>query len=177
MGHALYTEPLASIEMKIGNKNHIAFEIKDENLSEDLWDLNFYLGGKLISNEAVYIPTYLSILGKFSNQLLRKQFENLECESLSSNQRFNKLMKERDYNENQFFKHLLQIDETIDQYMIFVFQIGSETTFIWNCWDKHNCNSEHELKQIYSVKFLTEELLSTINQLIEKINKHLANKS
>ncbi len=116
--------------MKTGNKNHIAFEIKDENLSKDLWDLNFYLGGKLISNEAVYIPTYLPMFEKFSNQLSRKQSENLKFESLSSNQRFNTLMKERDSNENQFFKHLLQIDETIDQYIVFVFQIGSETTFV-----------------------------------------------
>ena len=111
--------------MKIGNKNHIAFEIKDENISKDFWDLNFHLGGKLISNEAVYIPTYLSMFEKFTNQLSRKQFENLKCESLILNQRFNTLMKGTDSNENQFFKHLLLRYMAIQHYTHNLSHIGA----------------------------------------------------
>lgn len=161
--------------MKIGNRNHIAFEIIDENLSKDLWNLNFYLGGKLISNKAVYVPTYLSMFKEFLNQLSNKQFENLKFDSSSSNQCFNTLIRERGSNENQFSKHLLQIDETIDQYMIFIFQTKLETSFIWTCWDEQNCNSDHKTNEISSVRFLTEELISTVNQLTDKINKELAN--
>lgn len=161
--------------MKIGNRNLIAFEIIDENLSKDLWNLNFYLGGKLISNEAVYVPTYLPMFEEFSNQLSNKQFENLKLDHSSSNERFSTLMKERDSNENQFFKHLLQIDETIDQYTIFVFQTELETSLVWTCWDEQNCNSDHKVNEIYSVRFLTEEFISIINQLTEKIKKQLAN--
>ncbi len=162
--------------MKIGNKNNIAFEIIDENLSKDLWNLNFYLGGKLISNEAVYVPTYHTMFEKFSNQLSKKQFENSKFDRSTLKQQFNTLIKKRDSNENQFFKHLLQIDETIDQYTIFAFQTEVETSLIWICWDEQNCNSDHMVNKIYSVSFLTEELISTINKLTEEMKKQSANK-
>lgn len=122
--------------MKIGNTNHIAFEVIEQNLSEDLCNLHFYLGGKLISNEDVYIPSYLAMFKEFSNQLSNKQFENLKLENSSSHERFNTLVKERGTNENQFFKHLLKLDETIDQYTIFVFQTGEETSLVWACWNE-----------------------------------------
>lgn len=163
--------------MKIGNRNHIAFETTEENLSTDICNLNFYMGGKLISNENVYIPTYLSMFKEFSNQLSNKQFENVKLEDSSSHERFNTLIKERDANENQFFKHLLKLDETIDQYTIFVFQTGLETSLVWTCWDKQNCNSDHNLDEIYSVRFSTHELISRINELTETIEKQLANKT
>lgn len=163
--------------MKIGNTNHIAFEIIEDHVSEDLCNLNFYLGGKLISNEDVYIPTYLAMINEFSNQLSNKQFENVKLENSSSLERFNTLIKERDANENQFFKHLLKLDETIDQYTIFVFQNGLETSIVWTCWNEQNCNSDHQLNEIYSVRFLTHELISTINQLTEKIRNPFANET
>lgn len=162
--------------MKIGTKNHIGFEITNENLSTNLWSLNFYLGGKLISNEAVYIPTYLQMFEELSHQLINRRFEKLKFERFSPNQMYNTLIKERDSNETQFFNHLPQIDETIDQYTIFVFQNKSETTFAWNCWDQHNCNSQHRINEVYSVQILTEEVVSTVNQLTEKITRQLANK-
>lgn len=160
--------------MKIGNRNHIAFETTEENLSTDFCNLNFYLGGKLISNEDVYVSTYLPRLNEFSNQLSNKQFENVKLEHSSYLERFNTLIKERDANENQFFKHLLKLDETIDQYTIFVFQTGVETSLVWTCWDEQNCNSDHNLDEIYSVRFSTHELISRINELTEKMGKQLA---
>lgn len=160
--------------MKIGNRNHIAFETTEENLSTDICNLNFYLGGKLISNEDVYVSTYLPRLNEFSNQLSNKQFENVKLEHSSSIERFNTLIKERNSNENQFFKHLLKLDETIDQYKIFVFQTGVETSLVWTCWDEQHCNSDHKLNEIYSVRFSTHELTSTIHQLTEKMGKQLA---
>jgi hypothetical protein len=160
--------------MKIGDKKHIAFEIIDKNPTGDLWHINFYLGGKLISNEAVYIPTYILELERLSNQLLERKFENLKFDGISHANCFNTLIKERDHKEDQFFNHLLQIDETIDQYIIFLFQNTLETAFVWSCWNKFNCNSEHSVNEIYYVQFLTEELVSMINQLINRI-KQFAN--
>lgn len=85
------------------------------------------------------------------------------------------LLKERDSDEPQFFRHLFQLDETIDQYTIFGFQANEMTRFVWTCWDENNCNSEHELNEVYSVELPTKELISTVDELTERLNKQLVN--
>jgi len=162
--------------MKFGNKNHVAFEIMDMNQSNDLWDLNFYLGGKLISKEAVYISSYCNILQEFKRSLGKNQYESVTLEALSTNECFYKLMEERDVDENQFFNYLFRLDETLDQYVIFVFQSKLETCFIWTCWDQNNCNNYHELNELYSVKTLTSELISIISEFTSEIYKERSKK-
>ncbi|WP_298514395.1 hypothetical protein [uncultured Kordia sp.] len=40
--------------MNVGNKKHISFEWTKNDPSQEVLDLNFYLGNKMISNESVY---------------------------------------------------------------------------------------------------------------------------
>ena len=122
-------------KMKIGNKNHISFKLSENNSSDQLSNLSFYLGGKLISNELIYIPTYISLLEIFVDDIENERLKNIKFEDLTSKQVFKTLFEEKDSNEPQFFKHLLRIDETIDQYNIFVFQTNETTRFVWACLD------------------------------------------
>lgn len=156
--------------IKIGNKNYISFEFAGNNSPNELLDLNFYLGNKLISDEPIYQPTYILSLQNLLDSLTKKQFENLKFEKLSSEQSFVTLMKERDSDETQFFEHLFQLDETIDQYTIFIFQMNEIIRFVWTCWDENRCNSDHELNMIYTVQFQIEELISIVNEFLKKLD-------
>lgn len=166
-----------NIKMKIGNKNHIAFEFKNNKQSKGLCSINFYLGGKLISDEDVFISSYLMAIEGFLNQVSKGKFENSKFITSYPVNCFNTLTKEKGSNESQYFNHLLQIDETIDQYMIFVLQKGENTVFTWKCWDKNNCNIEHKINQIYSIQFSNNELEITLNALVQKLKEQLANNS
>jgi hypothetical protein len=92
-------------------------------------------------------------------------------DELTPEQRFEKLSNEQDSAESQFFKHLFKLDETIDQYNILVFQSNESTDFIWTYWNEDNCNSEHELNQIYSVCIPTVELISWLYKLTDQLKK------
>lgn len=162
-------------EKIIGNKKTISFELTESNSPVEVLNLNFYLGNKLISNESIYLLTYISSVQNLLDDIIKKRFENVEFDNLSSKQRFRVLFKERDSNEQQFFKHLFQFDETIDQYTIFGFQTNDMVRFVWTCWDKNNCNAEHELHEINSIEFHIKELILTLNTLIEILNKQLIN--
>jgi hypothetical protein len=151
--------------MKIGNKNHISFELMGNNSPNELFNLNFYLGSKLISNESVYMPTYILSFQNVLDDIAKEQFKNIKFTGLSPEQAFVKVLKERDSDEPQFFRHLLQLDETIDQYTIFIFQMNEMIRFVWTCWDKNNCNPEHELNMVYAIQFPTEELILAVNTL------------
>jgi len=154
----------------IGNKNHVSFEFRENNSSKELLNLHFYLGSKLISDESIYLPTYILSLQNLLDNLRKEQFENTKFEELPSEQCFKMLLKERDSDKPQFFKHLFQLDETIDQYTIFIFQRNETVRFVWICWDENNCNSDHELNMIYTVQFQIKELISTVNKLMKKLD-------
>ena len=161
--------------MKVGNKNHISFELIGDNLPQQQLNLNFYLGNKMISNESVYVPTYILSLQNLIDDIKYERFTNIKFEGTSVEEDFKILLKERDLDETQFFKHLFLLDETIDQYTIFVFQINELIRFVWTCNDEHNCNYDHELNKIYSVQFLAKELISTVNGLINRLNIEVNN--
>ena len=147
------------------------FEFEGVIQSKELSKLHFYLGGKLISNESTYLPTYNSKFQNFYQAITEEQFKNSNFEDLSPEISYKKIIEERDTNEDQFFRHLFKLDETIDQYTILVLQKRNTTEITWTCWDKNNCNSEHILNKIYSVQFPTLELMTTVNHLLEYLNK------
>lgn len=67
--------------------------------------------------------------------------------------------------DNEYFKHLIRIDETIDQYFIFVVSKDDKVKFIWTCWDEHNCPKD-ELRKIHSVTISKYELNKTIDEYL-----------
>ena len=152
--------------MIIGNRSHISFELIDSDVLQAYVRLDFYLGNKLITNELVYVPTYIASFERFIELLNSGQFEELTLVGLSLEKRFEKLVNERESNESQFFKYLFQIDETTDQYTVFVFSSNDLVHIVWACWDEHNCNEEHQLNKIYSVSFPMKELTLTLYKLI-----------
>lgn len=155
--------------MTIGNKNTLAFELLD--YTGGLLNLNFYLGTKLISNEPVYTPTYRVSLEKILEQLNSGTLQNERLNGLTSIELVKTLESERFRSKSQFFRHLLQIDETIDQYVIFLRTQDRLTQFSWYCWDKNNCNPEHVLNEIYGATVPTSQLISTLEQLIVELRK------
>lgn len=155
--------------MITGNKETISFELSD--FTGGLLNLNFYLGNRLISDEPVYTPTYS--FENFTEQLRTGGLRNEHLNGLNPTEIVKKIEDERDSNEPQFFKHLLQIDETIDQYSIYVLETNGTTHF---SWDEHNCNSEHQLNEIYSTELPTSELISTLERLTSELEKELANR-
>ncbi len=161
--------------MQVGDKNHISFELTGDNPTQELLNLNFYLGNKLISNEPVYVPSYTLSLQNLIDDIKRDGFTNKKFKGISVEEDFKILLKERDSDEAQFFKHLFRLDETIDQYTIFVFQTSELIRFVWTCNVEHRCNHDHELHKIYSVQFLAKELISTVNVLIDSLNIEVNN--
>ncbi|WP_200975489.1 hypothetical protein [Echinicola sp. 20G] len=155
--------------MIIGNKETIAFELFD--YSDGLLNMKFHLGNKLISDEPVYVPTYNTSLQKILEQLNAETIKNDRLRGLTPIELVKTLESERDSNESQFFKHLLQIDETIDQYSIYFIIKEEQTQFCWYCWDEDNCNSEHEPNMVYFVTIRTSELISTLKQIVSKLRK------
>jgi hypothetical protein len=155
--------------MTIGNRESISFELS--NYTDNLLNLNFFLGNKLISNEPVYIPTYSHSFENNLDHLRTGVLKNEQLNGLTPTEIVKKIEDERDSNELQFFNHLLQIDETKDRYSIYVLETNDTTSFHWYCWDEHNCNKEHQLNEIYSTELLTSELTSTLERLISELKK------
>ena len=153
--------------MIIGNRKTISFELLD--FTGALLNINFYLGNRLISDQPVYIPTYS--FEKSVEQLRTGGLRNEHLNGLTPTEIVKKIEDERDSNEPQFFRHLLQIDETIDQYSIYLLETNGATRFSWYCWDEHNCNSEHQLNEIYSTELSTSELITTLEQLNSELKK------
>lgn len=161
--------------MKVGDKNHISFEFPGDSPTQQLLDLNFYLGNKLISNEPAYVPSYILSLQNLIDDINRDGFTNKKFKGISIEEDFKILLKERNSDEAQFFKHLFRLDETIDQYTIFVFQTSELIRFVWTCNFEHRCNHDHELHKIYSVQFPTKELISTVNMLLDSLHTEVNN--
>ena len=153
--------------MVIGKKETIYFVLMDD--PGELINIDFYLGQKLISSEPIYTPTYRASMLELIDRIKANDFRNEELFKLSPAETIKVLESERDSNQQQYFKHLLQIDESIDQYYIYAFQNSDEIQLIWNCWDKHNCNSQHQLNKVYSVTMYTSELLSSLSKLCQKL--------
>jgi hypothetical protein len=149
--------------MKFGDRNHISFELTEGNKPNEMMNVHFYLGGKLISNETVYLPTYISSFQNLLKRLSEGHFNNSAFTDLPPEQIFARLINERESNEKDYFTHLFQLDETIDEYVIFAFQKGDRIQLIWSCWDKERCNSDHELNNVYEIQFATYELIETVN--------------
>jgi hypothetical protein len=159
--------------MIIGNRETISFELSD--FTGGLLNINFYLGNRLISDEPIYVPTYCASLEQLLEQLNSGTLKNEHLYGLTPTELVTTLESERNSNESQFFRHLLQIVETIDQYSIYVLETNGTTSFNWYCWDEHNCNSEHQLKEIYSTELPTSDLISTLERLTSELKKELAN--
>jgi hypothetical protein len=157
--------------MTIGQKKQIAFELDFSDRFQELRNLKFYLGNRLISNESIYVPTYLESFERFTELLINGQFQKGKMKGLTAGQSFERVVNERDSDESQYFNHLLQVDETIDQYIIFVFQSNNFTELVWTCWDEHNCNSDHVLNKVYSTSIKTIELITILNELTNELNK------
>ena len=157
--------------MTIGHRNQIAFELDSLDKFQELRNLNFYLGNRLVSNESIYVPTYVASFERFIELLINGQFQKVRMKDLTIEQSFERIVNERNSDESQFFNHLFQVDETINQYTIFVFQSDTLTEFFWTCWDEHNCNSEHKLNEIYSTSINTTELTSILNELTNELKK------
>ena len=153
---------------QIGKKSHILFQLIENDRSKDILSLNLYLGNRLISKEPIFIPTYVFAFQNLVDNVKEERFKNIKFEELSSEQVFKVLSEERNSDEPQFFRHLLQLDETIDQYTIFTFQKNKLIKFVWVCRDENN--SEHQLNKIYSVQFQANELVSTVISLIEYLS-------
>ncbi len=160
--------------MIIGNRETISFELSD--FTGGLLNINFYLGNRLISDEPIYAPTYRASLEQLLEQLSSGTLKNEHLYGLTPTELVKILESERNSNESQFFRHLLQIDETIDQYSIYVLETNGTTLFSWYCWDEDNCNSEHQLNEIYSTELLTSELILTLERLTSELNRELANR-
>ncbi|GAB3650690.1 hypothetical protein GCM10028791_18310 [Echinicola sediminis] len=162
-------------KMKIGDRHHIQFELvltKDKPTNK-LSKINFYLGKKLISNEAVYVPTYILRFQNLLNKLNSEQFKDIKFDKLSHEQAYGLLMKERECEEPRFFRHLFQLDETIDQYTIFIFQTDLLIRFVWSCWDRDNCNADHELDVVNAVQFPIEKVILTVKKLIVELKQNM----
>ncbi len=152
--------------MIIGNKNHFSFELEEMSQPNELLDFSFYLGNKLISNEPVYVQSYLASIQDFIDNVHKEYFK-----SSSPEINYTSLFKKWNLQENEYSKHLFYLDETIDQYSIFIFQTNEVIRFVWICWDENNCNLDHELNKIYTVHFSIQELITTVNKLIDKLQK------
>ena len=159
--------------MIIRYRKQIAFGLNSSEKFQELRKLNFYLGNRLVSNESIYVPSYVAALERFNELLINGQFQKFRTKNLTIEQSFERIINERNSDETQFFNHLFQLDETIDQYTIFVFQSGTLTEFVWTCWDDHNCNSEHKLNEIYSTRINTTELTSILKQMTNQLKNDL----
>ncbi|MCE7993617.1 MAG: hypothetical protein HEP71_16655 [Roseivirga sp.] len=159
--------------MIIGNKQYISFEFKKTSSPQEISTINFHLGGKLISGESTYLPTYVVQIENFNQSVVDGRFSNPKLTKLTLEECFNKLVRERNSDEDQYFDHLLLLDETIDKYYIFAFQSNKSISFAWSCWDEHNCNDHHQLNQIYSVQIPTAELNSVLTQLCKELKNVL----
>ncbi len=156
--------------MIFGDKNQIAFELPVKSNSSGLLEVSFFLGGKLISSEPVYKPTYTYPLELFLRDISQGKFVNKRFEKLSFEEQFKIITEECETKNSQFFNHLFRIDETIDQYSIFIFQDSSSCRFIWSCWDINRCNSEHQLNATNSVEIPTFALVKVIKEFLLKVN-------
>ncbi|MEP4531491.1 MAG: hypothetical protein ABJ004_00285 [Cyclobacteriaceae bacterium] len=160
--------------MTIGNRETICFELS--NFTGGLLNLNFYLGNKLVTDEPVYAPTYSYSFQRNLERLRIGEFKNDRLNGLTPIQLVRTIETERDSNEPQFFKHLLQIDETIDQFQIYVLETNGLTSFAWYNSNERAFNSEQILNKIYSTELSTSELTSTLERLTFELEKELANK-
>ena len=154
--------------MVFGHKEKISFDVGLKNLPE-LSGLIFYLGNKLISDESIYEPVFMHRWDEFLGNLEASKFQNELLNGLTDIELYNKLNIDRESNESQYFKHMLQIDETIDQYKMFVIQVEDSTKFIWTCWDKYHCNADHKLNEIYSADIDTHELTKVVGDMLAQM--------
>lgn len=152
--------------MKIGKSKHIFYNLDFSNPEKNI---RFYLNNQLISNEWVYIPTYIKLLEDFIENIKNNLFNSFDMEQLPAEHRLEKIIKEKESNEKQYFNHLFQLDETIDQYNMFIFQSMNIIDLNWKCWDKNNCNSDHKLNQVYNVLIHKDEVINECNELIFKL--------
>ncbi len=157
-------------EMTIGKRESISFEFSIN--SDCLLNIKFHIGNKLVSNESIYTPTYANAFDKILEQLRTGKFKNENFHALSPTEIIKKIEEERDSNEQQFFKHRLQIDESTDQYSIYILEDCETTTFSWYCWDKNNCNSDHQINEIYTMEIPSSELISILELLIFELKNH-----
>lgn len=149
--------------MTIGNKELIAFDLS-QSASNGLTNLRFFIGTRLLSDEPVFFPTYKAQIELLLRNLTERKYEidnNVDPFEALSGDRVD-------------HKHLVTLDETIDQYSIHLFTTKEEATFIWECWDSKNCNTDHKLNQHYSITMKFDFLKETLEILKNK--KTFANK-
>ncbi|WP_158856385.1 hypothetical protein [Lunatibacter salilacus] len=155
--------------MIIGTRKTVAFELR--SIEGGLQNLNFHLGNKLISDEPIYCPTYIASVDQFIARLKIGYYKNENLKSLSPYVIIKNLEAERNSDEPLFFRHLLKLDESIDQYLIYVFERSMLVEIFWYCWDEQRFNSEHELNEVYSITIPTSQLISILVILTSELKK------
>ncbi|MEQ9102310.1 MAG: hypothetical protein RIF36_24955 [Imperialibacter sp.] len=159
--------------MIIGNRETISFELS--GFTGGLLNVNFYLGNRLVTDEPAHAPTYSYSFQKNLARLRIGDFKNQRLNGLTPIQLVRTIETERNSNEPQFFKHLLQIDETIDQFQIYLLETNGLTSFTWYNSNERAFNSEEDYNKIYSTELSTSELTSTLERLNSELEKELAN--
>lgn len=152
--------------MVIGNKKSVGFKIIKNNPEENI---HLYIDSKLISNEWAYLPTYNGLLEDFVLKIKSNHYKNKALKDLSNEESLLKINSERNSNEHQYFQQLLTLDETIDQYQIFMVESEVYINITWKCWSDSNCNKDHKLNEIYSTTINKNELVKTLELTIKEI--------
>lgn len=177
----------------IGNKSKFAFDITDCNtngIDKDKYrHISIWINNlKLIdSEEIVYLPSFQTSVSLILDRIINEsnKFYNSMFENKTDIDIFNLLLDSKSYIDNledwnpetknpiiggfddeEYFKHLILIDETIDQYQIFLIKEKDGFKFIWKCWDKDNC-TDRELNEINSGKIEEDELIDILKNFIK----------
>ena len=128
--------------------------------------MHFYLGERLMADEPIYVPTYLHAYQNLLRQLQQGFFEFDQFET--PEQAYKTLLTERATDERPFFRYLFKVDETLDSYMIFLFQKMEECCFVWTCWDAQRCNADHQWNVIYTIQLPQDALMTIIRTLLDQ---------
>lgn len=177
----------------IGTKNTFGFEIKphsDKRFDKDnycyitIWINNCQL---INPDEIIYLPTFKAAVSRLISKLKDRSisFENTRFTDKKDNEIFQLLIDSKTFVDNNpewklntenpiigglddrvYFKHLITIDESIDQYLIFMIESKNKIRFIWKCQDPINCE-ESELDKINSGDIDKIELIETLDRFIK----------
>lgn len=133
-----------------------------------LANLQLYFNGKLISNEPVYVPSYIHSLSIRASQVSTNHFElHDDLNLLNSDETLFKYLLEVSQFGNRSFS--FSLDETIDQYLIFIAQKGETIRLVWKCWDEVNINEDHQLDKVYGTTISKNDFNNVVKDAITKL--------
>ena len=178
------------IEKLIGKKNEFAIEINSNPVEADInvGKRRIWLNEKPIikKEEISYLPTFNFGLEKIKNKVNELILWNSRFEGKTDLEMFKLIRKSKTYidslegskfkvknivlggsDDDEYFKHLINIDETTDQYLIFITVNKGIVKFLWKCSDVHNCQSE-EFNKFETATVPLIELNKTINEYLDE---------